>query len=131
MSDKPSLSDGEKYTILIVDDEKEILEPYSSALSSAGFRVLTASNGAEGVAVAKAKKPDLILMDLKMPILDGMDATMELKNDPATRDIRVVFLTAFGNPITDLGVAHSYQAIDFIKKGISLEELAQQVKKYF
>jgi len=116
--------------ILLVDDEPEIREIYSEALTQAGFAVVTAANGEQGVELAKKERPDLILMDIKMPILSGMDAAMKLKEDPDTRDIKIVFLTAFGDPAKDMAVAKAYGAADFIKKGIGLDELATKVRTH-
>ncbi|OHB20731.1 MAG: hypothetical protein A2939_00145 [Parcubacteria group bacterium RIFCSPLOWO2_01_FULL_48_18] len=120
-----------KPLVLIVDDEPEMLDIYGTVLRQAGFDVVLARDGQEGIGVAKKTHPDLILMDIKMPVLDGMDATMKLKSDEATRDIKVVFLTAFGDPEVDKKVAHAYGAIDFVKKGAtSLDEFARLVGGY-
>lgn len=59
-----------------------------------GYEIITAADGAEGVAKAQAEKPDLILMDLNLPVMDGWEATRRLKADPATRDIPIIALTA-------------------------------------
>ncbi|MCX7361475.1 MAG: response regulator [Alphaproteobacteria bacterium] len=59
-----------------------------------GYEIITAADGAEGVAKAQTEKPDLILMDLNLPVMDGWEATRRLKADPATRDIPIIALTA-------------------------------------
>ncbi len=59
-----------------------------------GYEIITAADGAEGVAKAQSEKPDLILMDLNLPVMDGWEATRRLKADPATRDIPIIALTA-------------------------------------
>lgn len=115
--------------ILIVDDEQDIRDMYSQAFVLEGFNVATAENGAEAIRVAEKTHPDLILMDIKMPVMDGMDATMRLKGNPKTKDIDVIFLTAFGDPEKDMQVAHAYGAADFIKKGEGLDELIKRVSK--
>jgi CheY-like chemotaxis protein len=80
--------------ILVVDDEKKIRELLELRLIAAGYEVVQASDGEAGVAQAKAYQPDLILMDVMMPKMDGAEAVKCLQEDPATKDIPVIFLTA-------------------------------------
>ncbi|MBI4457973.1 response regulator [Candidatus Uhrbacteria bacterium] len=122
-----------KKRILLVDDEDEILSLYGEVLAEEGFEVLIAHDGAEGVKVAKQEKPDLVLMDLKMPVMDGMDAFMQIHDDPATRAIKVVFLTAFGDPEVvgaDIKISEEIGAAGYIRKGITLDELVKKVREY-
>ena len=110
----------QKPLILIVDDEPDMLFLYSTKLKRGGFDVVTAENGAQGIALAKEKHPALILMDVKMPGMNGIEAFSELQKDPATQDIKVVFLTAFGDPGNskiDGKFAKGVGAMDFLKKG--------------
>ena len=119
--------------ILIVDDESDLLGSYKTKFERSGFRVLTASNGEEGVAAAIANHPDLILMDVKMPVMDGVAAQQKLNENPATKDIKVVFLTAFSDPSRinlDETLAKTNGALDFIKKGSSLDDLVAKVRGY-
>lgn len=81
-------------TILIVEDNYDNRAIYEVILETAGYRVLQAHNGAEGVQLAKQRSPDLIIMDLSMPVLDGWGAMAELKSDPRTADIPVLALSA-------------------------------------
>lgn len=81
-------------SILIVEDNELNRDVLSRRLSRLGFKVLLASGGREGLALARAEGPDLILMDLGMPEVDGWECTRELKADPATCDIAIVALTA-------------------------------------
>ena len=81
-------------TILIVDDEKKIRELLDLRLSAEGFAVIQAADGEEGVAAARKHSPDLILMDVMMPKMDGAEAVNELRQDPATKDIPIIFLTS-------------------------------------
>jgi CheY-like chemotaxis protein len=80
--------------ILYVEDNDDNVYMLSRRLRKQGFEVLVAGDGAAGVAVAKRELPDLVLMDLALPILDGWQATRQLKADPATRHIPVIALTA-------------------------------------
>src|SRR3989344_9332689 len=88
--------------ILIVDDELSFLEIFRAKLSEAGFRVETASSGREGIEKAKTLKPNLILLDVKMPEISGAEVLFKIKEDPAIKDIDVVFLTNFGAPRAEI-----------------------------
>src|SRR5438105_15309703 len=79
--------------VLVVDDFVDAREMYGEYLKFCGFRVAEAANGVEAIESAKKLKPDLILMDLSMPLIDGWEATKRLKNDSATKQIPVVALT--------------------------------------
>lgn len=119
--------------VLLVDDDKDILEVYKIKLEQAGFRVVTASDGAEAIRLAVKDHPGLILMDMRMPIMNGIEAEMKLKEDPTTKDIKVVFLTAFSdpsNPDVDREKAREIGALDFLEKNISLDELTEKVRGY-
>lgn len=85
-------------TILIVEDDEDTRKIYQDSLEDHGYRVLTASQGAEGVAVARRRKPDLILLDIRMPIMDGRRAMEYLKSDPATAGIPIFGISAFVSP---------------------------------
>jgi two-component system cell cycle response regulator DivK len=80
--------------ILYVEDNDDNIYVLKNRLTRAGYTVLVALNGADGVAMAAAEKPDLILMDLSLPVLDGWEATRRLKAATETRDIPVIALTA-------------------------------------
>ncbi|MBA3297824.1 MAG: response regulator [Acidobacteria bacterium] len=81
-------------TILVVDDNSMLRSVMERRLKRVGWSVLLATNGAEGVAVAKASLPDLILMDMTMPVMDGWTATRAIRSDPVTRHIPIVAFTA-------------------------------------
>src|SRR5579883_2922183 len=80
--------------ILIVEDNEENRDALSRRLQRRGFEVVTAGDGKAGLAAAQAEKPDLILMDMNMPELDGWEATRQLKASEGTRDVPVIVLTA-------------------------------------
>jgi two-component system cell cycle response regulator DivK len=80
--------------ILVVEDNEENRESLSRRLQRRGFEVILAEDGKQGVDVAKAERPDLILMDMNMPVLDGWEATRQIKADPATATLPVIGLTA-------------------------------------
>ncbi len=79
--------------ILVVDDSPTELHVITGYLNDAGYQTITASNGEEGVSVAKSEKPDLILMDVVMPGLNGFQATRKIKRDPAVTHIPVIIVT--------------------------------------
>ena len=80
--------------LLIVDDEVAILEAFTDILSVEGYEVSTAANGAEGLAKVGKEPPDLILLDLMMPVMDGQEMLRRLKEDPALQVIPVVVMSA-------------------------------------
>jgi CheY-like chemotaxis protein len=80
--------------ILIVEDNEENRDALGRRLQRRGFEVLMAVDGKVGVAMAKAERPNLVLMDMNMPEVDGWEATRQIKADPATKDLPVIGLTA-------------------------------------
>ena len=84
--------------ILVVDDEEDIRRLLVTIFTDSGYEVVTASNGKEAVDAAKSEHPDLIFMDILMPVMDGYEACSAIKKDPYTKDIFIAFLTAKGLP---------------------------------
>src|SRR5260370_21241385 len=80
--------------ILYVEDNDDTIYMLKNRLSRAGFTVLIATSGAQGIAMATSDKPDLILMDITLPDIDGEEATRRIKADPATKGIPIIALTA-------------------------------------
>src|SRR5438309_12101755 len=89
-SRQPARRPRRKNVVLIADDVQDTRDMYTAFLESRGFRAVTARDGAEAVAVATSLRPDLIIMDLAMPQLDGISATRQLKRDPKTDAIPVI-----------------------------------------
>jgi two-component system phosphate regulon response regulator PhoB len=85
-----------KEKILVVDDEEDILELVSYNLTRDGYNVICASTGEDGLNTAKSKLPDLVILDLMLPGMDGLDVARGLKNDKNTKDIPIVMLSAKG-----------------------------------
>src|SRR3982751_5144479 len=81
-------------TVLLVEDNEDNRIVYSTILKHYGYRVVEALNGEEGIAKARSEKPDVVLMDISIAIIDGWEATQVLKHDPTTRDIPIIALTA-------------------------------------
>ncbi len=121
--------------ILIVDDEPDFLEIFRTQLLASGFRVETARDGEEGFQKTKALKPDLVLMDVKMPRLDGAGALLKLREDPETKNTRVVFLTNLGDPRAetqeiDSKFSKEFGAQGYIKKTEDLGILVERVRDF-
>ncbi len=117
-----------KKKVVIVDDELYIRRLVSNALSRE-YTVLEASDGEEGLNVIRTWKPDLILMDVLMPNLDGYTACYEIKKDEATRAIPVVMLTGIGHEL-NRKLAQEMGADGYITKPFDLQDLLDTVKQY-
>lgn len=114
--------------ILIVEDEEILLTALSEELKQEGFQVVGAKDGMEGVEMAKSEKPDLILLDLVMPRLDGIGALTQMKGDDAIKDIPVVILTNLSD-YDKISDALSLGAMDYlVKANYRLEELVNKIK---
>jgi CheY-like chemotaxis protein len=96
--------------VLIVDDEVDIVSTVQYRLEFCGFEVITAANGKEGIEKAVNEKPDIILLDIRMPVMNGHEVLERLKSCPELKDIPVIMLTAYSDAkdiakAADLGVA--------------------------
>lgn len=124
---------GTQPLILIIDDEQGFRDIAEAKLSSKGFTVKTATNATEGIALAQKTKPDLILMDVQMPDKDGIQATIELNENPATAGTRIIFLTNLGDTwpsVTEVNrkFAQEIGAIDYFKKSGDYDVLVEQIR---
>tara|TARA_B100001057_G_scaffold39003_1_gene35121 strand:- start:17525 stop:18193 length:669 start_codon:yes stop_codon:yes gene_type:complete len=113
--------------ILIVDDEKDILEFLSYNLKKEGFSIYTASDGLEGLEKTKKIKPDLIIVDLMMPKMNGIEMCENIRNDKKLSSIIILFLTARSEDYTQIAALDS-GADDFLKKPIKPKLLISKVK---
>jgi two-component system sensor histidine kinase/response regulator len=109
--------------ILIIDDQEDNLALLETVLLPQGFRVLTADSGAKGLALAKARKPDLILLDLAMPGMDGFAVLEALKSDPLTRLTPVIVLTANYREAAMVQRGFELGATEYLTKPIKMDEL--------
>lgn len=114
------------YKILIVDDVVSNVLLLKILLTNEKFQVCTASNGKMCIEMAKSEHPDLILLDVMMPDLNGFDTAVILKKDPETQEIPIIFLTALNNP-SDLVKGFQVGANDFLTKPFNKEELIMRV----
>ena len=112
--------------ILYVEDNDDNVYMLRNRLTRAGFTIVVATHGAQGVVMATTEKPDLILMDLTLPDIDGKEATRRLKADPATRHIPVIALTA--NAMTgDREKAIAAGCDDFDTKPVEMPRLLEKI----
>lgn len=116
-------------TILVVDDSPVNLRLVVRTLEGRGYRLLAAKNGRAALDIARRVRPDLILLDVMMPELDGFEVCRALKNDPNTRDAIVVFLSALGE-VTDKVTGLELGASDYITKPIQPEEVIARVANH-
>ncbi len=113
--------------ILIVDDEQDIVELLKYNLEKEGYKCYTASNGEEGVAKAKDKKPDLILLDIMMPKVDGIEACRQIRADDDLSEVFIAFLTARGEEYSEIA-GFDVGADDYITKPIKPRVLISRIK---
>ncbi|EOR27375.1 alkaline phosphatase synthesis transcriptional regulatory proteinphoP [Clostridium sartagoforme AAU1] len=116
-----------KEKILVVDDEDHIVELISYNLTNSGYKVITANNGIDAVRIAREEKPNLMLLDLMIPGLDGFDVCKSIRNDNETKDISVIMLTAKGEELDKI-LGLELGADDYITKPFSIRELLARIK---
>lgn len=116
-----------KIKILLVDDEPDILEFLSYNLIKEGYEVLTASNGVEGIKKAKVEKPNLILLDVMMPQMDGIEACAEIRKIESLKKTLIVFLTARTEEFSQLA-GYEAGADDYITKPVKPKVLMSKIK---
>ena len=125
---------GEGRKVLIVDDEEDVREFVRVALEDDGYDFVTADNGEKAVKKAKSEKPDVIVMDVQMPVMDGFKAFAELRADEATRSIPIIMLTAVAErtgikfDAKDMGEYLGSEPEAYIDKPIDPDKLRDTVK---
>lgn len=117
-----------KPRILVVDDERSLVEVLAANLEREGFEVLTAFDGQDGLRQARVKLPDLIVLDLMLPVKPGLEVCRELRADPRTRDIPIIMVTAKAEETDEL-VGFAMGADDYVTKPYRMKVLVQRVKK--
>ena len=114
--------------ILLVEDNEMSRDMLSRRLTRQGYDVLIAYDGARGVELAQSEHPDLVLMDMSLPVLDGWEATQRLKADPATRAIPVIALTAHATA-ADREKALAAGCDDYDTKPVELSRLLEKMQR--
>lgn len=116
--------------ILLAEDDKYICRAYKDGLERAGFQVLVASDGVEAMQKVRSEKPDLILLDLIMPVKNGFEMLEELKKDPAFKRIPVIILSNLGQD-SDREKGKSLGAVDYlVKSDFSMKEVIRKVREH-
>jgi len=123
------MPEAKNKTILIVEDEPQNRKLFRDVLQFNGYATLEAANGREGVLLAKEHVPDLILMDMQLPVMDGMEATRILKQDEHTKAITIVALTANVMP-GDKDKIMAAGCCDFIAKPFRLHDFLHKITGY-
>jgi DNA-binding response OmpR family regulator len=113
---------------LVVDDDRLLLRLIELNLVKAGMKVLLADSGAEALRLAREENPDIILLDLMMPVMDGYEVMRQLKESEVTRDIPVVMLTAKSSQ-SDRLRCEEMGAVDYVTKPFNLEQLRSKVRR--
>jgi len=121
-------------TILLIDDSADFIEIFSLKLKAAGFAIETAENGAEALEKLKIVRPDLVLLDMEMPVMNGAEMLLKIKGDTTLKDLKVAFLTNLGDPRQegtegDKKFAQDAGAMSYLKKTDDLDSVVTAVKK--
>ena len=118
---------SDERSVLIVDDEADVSEVLAFTLRREGFRVQTASEAAEALALARSERPDIVLLDVMMPGISGWEMLERMKSDDATRDIPVVMCTVLAEP-RFFEKAAEHKAAGYIRKPFKPESVVRTIK---
>ncbi|HET6498731.1 MAG TPA: response regulator [Coriobacteriia bacterium] len=113
--------------ILAVDDEPDIVRLVTAALTARGYEVISAADGEEALDKAVLEKPDLIVLDIMMPKMDGREVARRLAAKPATAKIPIVFLSAIGDLDSQLDTLEELRGVEYLTKPFDVRELAEYV----
>lgn len=116
-----------KAKVLIIEDDRPLAEILSYNLKQAGYDVIHSSDGQDGLAQAQLKTPEIIILDLMLPIVDGLEVCRRLRYDPATRDALIIMLTAKAEESDQL-IGFSVGADDYVTKPFSVKVLLERMK---
>lgn len=114
--------------ILIAEDEQDIQDLIEFTLKYVGHEVVSVANGAEAYQMAKKIMPDLILLDVRMPVMSGYEACEKIKNDPITEHIPIVFLSAKGQD-SEIKAGLQAGAVDYLLKPFAPDDLNRRLKE--
>ena len=120
---------SDQKTILVIDDEKDLTTAMSTALEGEGFKVLTAADGKEGLAQALEHKPDLILLDILMPEMDGHEVLKRIRADEWGKEAKVIIMTVLDDMDSVAEVLEDGARDYIVKTDIKLEKMVEKVKE--
>jgi len=116
-----------KTKILVIEDDRSLAEVLTYNLKQAGYDVLLATDGQDGLLQAQIKSPDIVILDLMLPVIDGLDVCRRLRADTSTRDLLIMMLTAKAEESDEL-VGFSLGADDYVTKPFSVKVLLERIK---
>jgi len=128
------MNNTKKPLILIVDDDQNFREIWKTKLTSSGFDVLTAENGKVALEILKSSRPNIILLDILMPEMDGVDTFFAINENQELKNIKIFFTTSMDDLNEELGkyhkkIAGEIGAVDYLRKATDLNELVDILKK--
>ena len=123
-------SSGHKKYILVAEDDKFYANIYRTKLTKEGYEVVVVGDGAQAMKLARQKKPDLILLDIVMPVKDGFETLKELKADANLKSVKVIVLSNLGQE-EDIKKAKELGAVDYIvKANVSIGQMMSKIKSF-
>jgi two-component system alkaline phosphatase synthesis response regulator PhoP len=124
----------DKKQILLIDDDPDFVEAVKVIVESGGYDVRVAYDGQEGLEAVAEQKPDLIVLDVMMPVMNGHEACAKLKGDAATREIPIILLTAVADRVTTSTYTHrdmlESEAEDYMPKPVEPKELLERIQSW-
>ncbi len=114
-------------TILLIEDEKALVDVLTYNLKREGFEVLSATDGQDGLRRAQTALPDLVVLDLMLPVIEGLEVCRQLRNGPRTREIPILMLTARSEEVDEI-VGFQMGADDYVAKPFKIKALIQRIK---
>jgi len=125
---------ADKKKILLVDDDPDFVEAVKVIVENGGYDVKVAYDGKEGLEAVEEEKPDLIVLDVMMPVMNGHETCAQLKADKATEDIPIILLTAVADRVTTSTYTHrdmlESEAEDYMPKPVEPAELLERIKSW-
>ena len=116
-----------KPKVLVIEDDRALAEVLSYNLQATGYEVLVATDGQNGLLQAQIKSPDIVILDLMLPVIDGLDVCRRLRSDPSTKELLIVMLTAKAEESDEL-IGFSLGADDYVTKPFSVKVLLERIK---
>ena len=116
-----------KTKVLVIEDDRSLVEVLTYNLKAAGYEVLVATDGQDGLLKAQTKSPDLVVLDLMLPVVDGLDVCRRLRAGESTRDLAIIMLTAKAEESDEL-IGFSLGADDYVTKPFSVKVLLERIK---
>jgi len=125
---------ADKKKILLIDDDPDFVQAVQVIVESGGYEVRVAYDGKEGLEAVAEEKPDLIVLDVMMPVMNGHEACAKLKGDPETAEIPIILLTAVAERVTTSTYSHrdmlESEAEDYMPKPVEPSELLELIKSW-